>query len=728
MTLERILAAVLAASLAPCAAQTPESPAPLPQLEHLDQGRGLQRDAGRLVGFGSRYSADFAPDHVEFTPALGSGAPHNLPLTLRTRAIGRRFGDLMEVRSTEPVAESERVEYRRAICTERYDVGVDGLEQSFVFKSRPVGEGDLVVRIDVDTRLEQHALTKDGGVRFFTPELGGVTVGAVTGISADGARVRGDVTFDGAVIELSLPAEFVETAELPFVLDPLISAQIPIRDTAFREFSVDLAFDANTDKFLCVWARSNSASDIDIYARLLDADGTPASISILAIETGAGYDTWPKVANIAQHDAFVVIWSSELTEVHARGYSVANFLTNTITVTTDVQPGNEHDIGGESTNVDNDAICVWASRSTRSVFGTQIQLLGGTTLSSFGTTALSSSPHYDLEPSISKTGGATGRFAVAFTRLLPTRWAIRAVVVDRNLNVLDNFIDVSGTDFHHQSPDVDGDGTRWVVAFEKSELPDVGFASGASADVVCRPLHWNEADGGVDPGPTVIWVEADPSDNEHNPEVAHLGESVAIVYADRLGTAEHVYVRQLEPRQCFVCEGTDSLYLGNEIGVPAICAKRSVVPGSSDALIAYALQTQTSGNLFGNLYTAEDGVTIELGGGCGQGGRAVAGCATTDNTGFEMQLRDAAPDTGAYLLLGLAPLDVPCGSCTLHLQPVLNYLTLTDASGYAGIGISIPSIAGAVELELRQQWVVLSGSACPLVGVDFSSAIVSRLQ
>ena len=188
--------------------------------------RGDERRGEAFIGFGSDYKARFDRSGVAFTPALGRRAPHNLPLRWTSRAF-QRGQHLVELGAREPSRKGDAIEFVRSACVERYEIGVDGIEQSFVFTERPDGHGDLRVTLDVETELS--AVRRDGDGWVFEIEgIGGVRVGGVTGVDADGEKVSGSIQWNGSSLELSLPHEFVEHAKLPLVLDPPVSGVWPI--------------------------------------------------------------------------------------------------------------------------------------------------------------------------------------------------------------------------------------------------------------------------------------------------------------------------------------------------------------------------------------------------------------------------------------------------------------------------------------------------------------------
>ena len=52
-------------------------------------------------------------------------------------------------------------------------------------------------------------------------------IGTVLGIDARGRTSPGALRVVGNVVELSLPASFVDSAELPLILDPLVGYILP---------------------------------------------------------------------------------------------------------------------------------------------------------------------------------------------------------------------------------------------------------------------------------------------------------------------------------------------------------------------------------------------------------------------------------------------------------------------------------------------------------------------
>ena len=83
----------------------------------------------------------------------------------------------------------------------------------------------------------------------------------------------------------------------------------------------------------------------------------------------------------------------------------------------------------------------------------------------------------------------------------------------------------------------------------------------------------------------------------------------------------------------------------------------------------------------------------------------------------------------------LSELRPPCvcavGACTL--VPDLSALVVaisgsTDPDGRASISTPLPAVPGLVGAKLVEQWLVLTGGGCPLLGIDLSNAIEVEIQ
>ncbi|TAJ21290.1 MAG: hypothetical protein EPO68_04970 [Planctomycetota bacterium] len=307
----RFLAPVLlistAASLSPLFAQTQ------PALS-FDSGAGLHHVDGAFLALGPDYKAFFTPAGVEFVPALGERAPRNLPLYLSFASASRGGVELVGAQPRLPLRAGEFAQFQRdGGVIERYDATDAGLEQSFVFEQRPAGDGDLVVRMRVSGELALSEST-DSRLAFSQPGIGGVSIGAVTGIDARGARVAGRLESGadaaGQYVELSLPDAFVDSAAFPLVLDPLIGTSINL-STGFTQDQryPDVIWSESSDAWVAAWTVIYSSSDYDVTMRSYDASGTPIAGAIPVEVATTTLALNPKVAAVDPSDSVIVAWT-----------------------------------------------------------------------------------------------------------------------------------------------------------------------------------------------------------------------------------------------------------------------------------------------------------------------------------------------------------------------------------------------------------------------------------
>ena len=243
-----LLACVCFAALStPLAAQQPEANA-LPSIQRAADGTA--------IAVGTDYRVHFGHGGVVFTaastPTTAAAAADTLQFTL---VAVRRGDDRLWTgpATATPNAADHQVRYLRSPqLTEVYDLRAGGVEQSFVFAQRPAGHGDLVVRGAITTRLPL-AGCSDDGVRY-ERDGRGVHFGAVTGVDANGATVRGSIRAGADFVEWVLPASFVEHAAYPLVLDPLIGSAISIASTSGTDDVLpNVAYDTSSNRYLVVW-------------------------------------------------------------------------------------------------------------------------------------------------------------------------------------------------------------------------------------------------------------------------------------------------------------------------------------------------------------------------------------------------------------------------------------------------------------------------------------------
>ncbi len=226
---------------------------------------------------------------------LRFGTPGGAELALEPRAVLRR-GWREDLRPGA-LTRDERSLARpvSAAATERMDLRPDGVELSYVFPARPPGRGDLVVRLAVRTALSAPQGTfGDAGLAFAGPG-GAVRVGAVTGVAADGATAPGALRWDGAHLDLVLPAAFVDSAAYPLVLDPLVGSVSTVDSSSF-DSDADLAYDPTSGRWAFVWNRVywNGALHLALMRRATSSGQPFGSLIVLG---AAARNTRPVVTD-----------------------------------------------------------------------------------------------------------------------------------------------------------------------------------------------------------------------------------------------------------------------------------------------------------------------------------------------------------------------------------------------------------------------------------------------
>ncbi len=297
----------------------------LPQQERLDseragprrpagsvcrQAHGLSWQKGELRGLGGDYRVAFDGGGAVFTPALGRRAPRTYPLRLQLVSIRRGADEVVAVApGVRPRLDGRGAVYdREAGVTERFEVRPEGVALSYEFARPIAGSGDLVVRLAVHTDLAVPRGEGAAGLTLAAEGIGGVHIGGVTGIAADGARAPGTLRGDGRGVELVLPADFVEDARYPLVLDPIIGATFEVGNPSQDDVNADVAFDFSNGVYLVVWQREFSGGDVDIRAQRVDAAGALSGNAVEVTDLTAGVAINPTVASVNATDRFLVCW------------------------------------------------------------------------------------------------------------------------------------------------------------------------------------------------------------------------------------------------------------------------------------------------------------------------------------------------------------------------------------------------------------------------------------
>jgi hypothetical protein len=289
---------------------------------------------GALWARGASYKASFDASGATYFPAFGKRQPHDAPHVLSPDLVTVGGKALGFERAAAPVRRADRIEMDRGAFVEAYDLAPQAVEQTFVFSSLP-RSGELVVHIPVASELE--ACASSDGLEF-RGEFGRVSYGRATAIDALGRRADARTEIEDGAIRIRVDAAFVASAELPLVIDPLVST-FPIDNTGHDNYWADSAYDAGLHKWLVVYEEWYSASDRDVAYAFLNDNGVTGSHFYLDLST----DSWDSVhcANLAAADQFLVVASvTSGSQVYVLGSTIyANGTFGTQTVITGQETG-----------------------------------------------------------------------------------------------------------------------------------------------------------------------------------------------------------------------------------------------------------------------------------------------------------------------------------------------------------------------------------------------------
>lgn len=237
------------------------------QVDHVHFDR--PRADGPLWALGRAWKASFDGDGSTVIPFFGSTAPQNFPLRLSLAKV-QVGGEALPLVAGEPVREGDSVRTHRGQVTEIVDTRLESLEQSFVFDTLP-NRGAIDVDVAIATELAPSTI--EGGLRFAN-DYGHVDYTKAVAVDAKGERLPLAITWTGSAAHMSIPASFVEHAQLPIVLDPVLNYWFGLgSNPAQLQHDSDVAaIQGGSGRTLIVYQRQWSATDQDCWGILFDAD------------------------------------------------------------------------------------------------------------------------------------------------------------------------------------------------------------------------------------------------------------------------------------------------------------------------------------------------------------------------------------------------------------------------------------------------------------------------
>ena len=252
---------------------------------------------------GRTFKAEFTPTGATYIPFCGSAAPTNHPLSFQIAGITSGGQPLAFENSIVAGIQGSSVSYARGSVTEVYELGVDSVEQKFVFASLPTS-GELDLRLAVATDMS--ASYQDGAL-LFTSADGSVRYGAATAVDASGKSIPATTELVGGGIDIRVPASFLATATFPVTIDPVITTYtVNYITEPVDSFAPAIAWDETNQRYAVVYEEVFSATDHDTDCILVSPAG--AQLSAFYVDTNlSAYWANPDVANNNANDNFFVV-------------------------------------------------------------------------------------------------------------------------------------------------------------------------------------------------------------------------------------------------------------------------------------------------------------------------------------------------------------------------------------------------------------------------------------
>ena len=257
---------------------------------------------GPLWALGNDWKASFDGRGFTFIPFLGSEAPHNFPLRLELAHV-TVGGQALELSEGQPIATKNTVRTQRGALAEVVHTDLREVEQSFVFETLP-NRGVLAVELSMTSELTCSS-TADGLV--FQNELGNVVYRKAVAVDAAGARLPLEIAWNGSKARIEIPAAFVERAQLPLVLDPVVNVNFGIAPGNVQlQREPDVATIETPGITCVVWRRQYSATDMDCWATIFDGNLAPTTAAVAIDFTTSSWSA-PAVASSTYAQKFLVV-------------------------------------------------------------------------------------------------------------------------------------------------------------------------------------------------------------------------------------------------------------------------------------------------------------------------------------------------------------------------------------------------------------------------------------
>ncbi|MBM4361989.1 MAG: hypothetical protein FJ104_04865 [Deltaproteobacteria bacterium] len=314
------------------AAETPAGALVLGPTRELDSlphpGEAAFRRAARgFLSSGVTQTTTFDGDRFELTPRE-PGAGDRAAFAFRTARVARGERELSAPRQVD-ADEAGVLHVAGGEYAERVTPGAGGVEQEWLFDTRPEGQGPLLVH--VETSGMAHVGVTPGGHHFQRGDAR-VAYGPAVFVDAAGERTPVETTFDAAsgALGLTIPAEVLDGAAYPARLDPTVTAEADVDVPAIGASgsrAVTPAVARIGTQALVVWTDSRVGSSTDIFALRVDAaTGAPLDTAAFAVSTRTGNQSTPAV--VAHDGGYLVAYLDGTATIRVASASTSGVVTD----------------------------------------------------------------------------------------------------------------------------------------------------------------------------------------------------------------------------------------------------------------------------------------------------------------------------------------------------------------------------------------------------------------
>ncbi len=274
---------------------------------------------GAYLAEDEAYRAVFNPNgEVQFLSQGNQTGRPRAGLSFRLNRVSLGQTVIYQAKGRALNTETNRAVYRSNFFREEYRAIKGGLEQFFIFERPPrqaTGSGDdLVIEGTFKTNLVGRVISRREGIVFSPPgdpnrkrEVGHLIYGGTRVRDNDGREIYAELRLRDNRLHLTVPGKWLDAAEYPLVIDPLIGDPVIISDPQGAASEVALAYNSSANEYLALWQESQTGSEPDLYTRRVLPDGTIVD-SLLEISLAGGDQSNPTLAYNSQTNEYLVVW------------------------------------------------------------------------------------------------------------------------------------------------------------------------------------------------------------------------------------------------------------------------------------------------------------------------------------------------------------------------------------------------------------------------------------